>query len=689
MNVSGAARQSPLSIERALTPPIAWTLIALAAGTTLIVAPDAGDSTILKAPVMILLTVVLLGAAAMECLARSEMATLITPIHLALGSYVVVAALSLLTATNLTLGLENLAYALCLLTIFWAASSLDGPTGEKNVVNALLIIASIVSAVALLMMLVPLPFIRPLVSPDRGTISTLGNATYLAGYFVLLLPLVIGRILRQSTGRSFRLFMIVLAATIVYLLIKTEARSSWIGALVGLLCMIAISLRSRRARWIGAGALLACVVAAALFFPNIIQHRLGALIHVEPSSSVARRLYFYRGAIGAFQHSPILGNGIGNFTVVLPKFRPPDYWMARSEDVVPHAHSELLETLAETGALGAACLVTAMALFTLAVARGLRQRTGDERIVLSAYTCSIIGVLVDGLWSMNLRTIPVAVSFWMLVGLSMPYLVTQRTSIRIALPGWMRRFRFPLLIASSILLLWYIPLVAARYSADRSFLEGELFRGVDNTVASAQKFSDAVALNPRHAEARFYLATDLLKNAQIDRAIDEIDTLLNSYPYYPKARLVRALAFSQVGDTVRAWNDIGAEIALDGSPQVAYYAATIALHAGDNLRAFDYIRLLLGKNIASGFTDYAPEGIGLLSWLCREGSHGSECSGLLWEAERAFPSNAPVLAAIGSAYLNIDDTKHARSVLTQAEQLAREDRRLHDHIEDLLRRTVR
>ncbi len=633
---------------------------------------------------MIILTAILLAAAVNELLIHPGARLVVTPIHLAFAFYIIAVSLSLFNAINLSLGIGNLAFMLCLFTIFAAASWIGGPDTERKLNQALLTLTGAVCAIALILIVVPVPFLRFLVSPERGTISTFGNATYFAGFLVLVLPLVLGQIFLRSTGSMARWLLIALAAAAMYLLVRTEARSSWIAVLISIMCMLAISLPTRRARWIGAGVFVACLLGSILLFPNIIQHRIASLFRIETTSSISRRLFFYQGAWRAFLDSPLLGNGAGNFSVFLPHFRSPDYWIARAEDIVPHAHDELLETLAETGALGGMCLLAMAFLFGSSAWRKLRRLEGNERIRLSAYCCAIAGTLIDNLWSMNLRTIPVAVTFWMIAGISVRSLDVAGFPIRFALPAWVRRTRVGVFVGLTVFLLWYIPRTSARYAADRNFLDGILLRGNNNAAAAAGKFSEAVALDPTHAEARFYLAADLVQTSQPGRARDEIDTLLLSHPYYPKARLVLALALSELGDHAAARKAIDGEMAIDASPQVEYYAATIALKGGDDEGAYKHVRSLLEKNMANVLVDYTPEGVELLGKLCHGTTHGSECSGLLWEMERTFPTNGPVLAAIGSAYLELFDTARARTVLTQAERFTQGDRRLQDHIEQLL-----
>src|ERR1043166_5141123 len=142
------------------------------------------------------------------------------------------------------------------------------------------------------------------------------------------------------------------------------------------------------------GALFLAAMLISFLFPDIIQRRLSNILEGGPTSSIARRLYFYAGAWKAFLASPVIGNGIGNFIVFLPKFRPPDYWMFRSEDIAPHAHNEFLEVLSETGLFGFIAFFVLLSAAFIVLRKKLNELSGNERTLLAGSICGLAAILI-------------------------------------------------------------------------------------------------------------------------------------------------------------------------------------------------------------------------------------------------------------------------------------------------------
>jgi tetratricopeptide (TPR) repeat protein len=274
---------------------------------------------------------------------------------------------------------------------------------------------------------------------------------------------------------------------------------------------------------------------------------------------------------------------MGNFTVFLPKFRAPDYWLARSEDIVPHAHNEFLEVLSETGAAGFIAFMAILFFWARSVAKGLKNSDGSERILLAAFAGGIVAILVDNLASMNLRTVPVAVAFWMIAGLSLGNEGGNTFSFRLPLASAPRFLRFTPYLACGLLAVWYLPRVWNSYTAQRFALEGDLLRFQNKASESSGKYAEALRYDPGLAEIRLYLAAQQAHEARYQEARKNIDTILTRYPFYPKARFVRAISAFYLGDTAVALQSINDEMKIENSPQTLYYVAVTAIEAATSL----------------------------------------------------------------------------------------------------------
>jgi len=451
-----------------------------------------------------------------------------------------------------------------------------------------------------------------------------------------------------------------------YMLITTEARSGWAGAIAGIVTLILLSSRSGKTKWMMLGSLLAIGLVLIIGFPQMVHQRLLATFETGPASSVTRRLYFYRGAWSAFLDSPVIGQGLGNFTLFLPKFREPDYWLARSEDIVAHAHNEFLELLSETGAAGFIALMAILYQYGRSVARGLKTPDGNDRICLAAFASGIVAILVDNLASMNLRTVPVAVAFWMIAGLSLRNEGCKTFSFAISLPPSFRALRFAPYLAFGLFLVWYVPRVWNSYSAQRFALEGALLRFQNKGPESSVKYAQALRHDPDLAEIRLYLAAELAHESLYREARKNIDTILMRYPYYPKARFVLAISAFETGDTDAALRSIHDEMKIENSPQTLYYASYMEERAGHRDRECGDLTTLLLNAVRGASTDFAAEAIDGLDGACGRGDSARDKAGLIAGVRRTFAGDVKLLVAIGGFYEQSGMLAEAESTFTQA-----------------------
>src|SRR2546422_2267962 len=639
-------------VSRHDNPPllIEWLVILLFAGTALVLLVNVSDGTILKLPILYLFTALLIAVSISRSLEAGEIHATLSRMHLAFLAYIVLAALSLLKAPNLKLGATAFMGLVCYFAVFVVCAGLSTDrTGRERVIRSFIAVSVLACFAGLLQLYLSSGSQAIYIPKERGTVSTFGNVTYFAGFLAPMLPIITSRMM---TGRGVRLRILpgLLVILMTYLLITTESRSGWAGAFAGIVTLIFLSSRSGKTKWIMLGSLLAIGLVLIIGFPEMVHHRLLTTLETGPASSVTRRLYFYRGAWNAFLDSPVIGQGLGNFTVFLPKFREPDYWLARSEDIVPHAHNEFLEVLSETGAAGFIALTALLCLYARSVGKGLHSSERNDRICLAAFASGIAAILVDNLASMNLRTVPVAVAFWMLAGLSLRNEGGKTFSLAISLPPSFRALRFAPYLAFGLLAVWYVPRVWDSYSAQRFALEGDLLRFQNKSSESSVKYAQALRHHPELAEIRLYLAAQFAHEARYREARRNVDTLLMRYPYYPKARFVLAISAFETGDTAAAIQSINDEMKIENSPQTLYYAAYMEERAGYRDRECRDLTTLLFNAVRGGSPEFAVEAIDGLADACGRGDSARDKARLVGEVRRAFPHDVKLLVAIGEFF---------------------------------------
>ena len=121
--------------------------------------------------------------------------------------------------------------------------------------------------------------------------------------------------------------------------------------------------------WGGSAVLL---VALAVYLTPRLAERIETSFHDDPSSTFARRTYFWKAGYSAWKAAPFLGHGIGTYQEVMREYRSPDYWVVHSEDLVPHAHNEFIETAVDLGGIGVAVYlsIVGMVLYPTLRSRG-------------------------------------------------------------------------------------------------------------------------------------------------------------------------------------------------------------------------------------------------------------------------------------------------------------------------------
>ncbi len=652
-------------------------MLMLVATISLVTVVNVSDSTMLKPVALYLISALIVSVVLTRCWRKGELHVSFSTIDILFLSYILISTLSLTLASNHLLAVQNLGYVICYFIVLTAGENcLNDETKRRGVLKCFITVTSLCCLVAFAQNYNMLSMATILSSGDRLAISTFGNSTYFAGFLVMVIPLFLAEAVSASKKTSYRLFLSALILISIFMVIETQARSAWIALFISLILFGWMYIPTMRSRVIALGIIAVLGIAVAIAFPEILYKRLGGLFEMNPHSSLTRRLFFYEGAWRAFRSSPLIGNGIGNFIVFLPKFRSPEYWMFLSEDIVPHAHNEYLEILSETGLAGFTLFILILLSLFSGIKKKIKNHRDEHRLTLVGYCCSIIAVLTDNLGSMNLRTFPVAVGFWMLIGMTSSLIQQRSFSLSLIIPKTVRTiWPLPGLICGAFLV-WYIPAVFSHYQADKNFLDGDLLemRGAQEDATAV--FGKSLSFDRYHVQSRFYLAANLIKANKFAEARDQLHQLLGEYPYYPKAHIMLGLCSLELGDTSTANREAEKELELETTPQTMYLASYFAFRLHQPEREYHLTLELLTNSAKSGIKDFAAEGITRLTPLCHKGSFQQECRPVLEKLVQRFPSELEILVAAAECYDQFDLRNEAVTVTTSALTLDQGDENL-------------
>jgi O-antigen ligase len=214
-------------------------------------------------------------------------------------------------------------------------------------------------------------------------------------YALLLIPLAAAL---PGMSRTWQIAVYVIAANFWALQWMVGSRAVWIGAVAGMIAVLALT-RSGRIAWLGQQATL--VVSGALIyllFSQVVASAPGAtpVPGVSAAAEFGSQSDTDRMAMAAISLKmlgahPLLGIGPGQWGL--------NQTMLNNA----HPHSSLLQLLSEYGLLaGAAGIALGMLLLSFAV-RALRAQTGQGASPVTASLCAALVMgLTDSLFSGNL-----------------------------------------------------------------------------------------------------------------------------------------------------------------------------------------------------------------------------------------------------------------------------------------------
>jgi O-antigen ligase len=247
------------------------------------------------------------------------------------------------------------------------------------------------------------------------------NRNHFAGLLEMILPFAValallsaGLLFKNASGegRAFRrifaraelpslAFWLFLAILLFAALVLSRSRMGIISALVSLAAILMLpGTASTRARTRTAVAILFFLGILALIAwigSDPVMNRFEALGQ-EYSFSGQNRISIWRDSLKLIRHHPLVGTGLGTFSVVFPSVQTTFLTL-----FVDHAHCDYLEVVCELGLPGAV-LVFGSIFWVLAITIRRYGNAEDrfEKAVSLGCIGSIVAILVHSLTDFNL-----------------------------------------------------------------------------------------------------------------------------------------------------------------------------------------------------------------------------------------------------------------------------------------------
>lgn len=223
-------------------------------------------------------------------------------------------------------------------------------------------------------------------------------ANVLAFFFNPLLMIALARLVRAKT-RFARVGYGFYALAVAGLSFLASSRAAWLGAGVGVLLLVFLAVRADKELWLARWrrllqnrlllAGLGILVLAALVIGGMILYR--QAIHPTHGAIGQARTEYWPPAWETFLQHPITGQGPFTFitTWVSTYSIPP-------RGLFPHAHSTLLNVLAEQGVLGLAAMLWLLVAAYLSLWRQSKQVTDENLTTVWAGLAALAAFTIQG-----------------------------------------------------------------------------------------------------------------------------------------------------------------------------------------------------------------------------------------------------------------------------------------------------
>ena len=402
--------------------------------------------------------------------------------------------------------------------------------------------------------------------------STLGNANFLAGYLIILIPVSMALffVVERVVYKSLYAVNTVLLVTALFF---TQTLNAWIGLALGALVFAVLFIiyfpKYRKLVIISGVALL--VVASGLVYSFKPEEAMGKLEKIGQFETFAERgrWLMWKSAVEMIKERPASGFGAGtyrvNFTEREAKLLKTKEFAGYPHIITKDAHNDYLQISSELGITGLLLLLLVIGSVLYGAVRNLKKADNDKKVIFIGLLCSLIAFLVHMFFNFPLKISPSAVLFFMFLGLlasgygvyeigfginklravvfalclalflvSAPlqiFLFLSNLNLGLAIEsGAKQKLNRGLQLARASLV--YSDLAGNTVDLRTHFYLGELNYRLLNYKTAEEEFKKEVALNPYYPDARYNLALIQEINENYKEAYENFRMTLNIDPNF-------------------------------------------------------------------------------------------------------------------------------------------------------------
>jgi tetratricopeptide (TPR) repeat protein len=364
-------------------------------------------------------------------------------------------------------------------------------------------------------------------NPTEIIAVTFNNPNLYSGILLLVLPVTYALIFTVKQ-RNIKIILIIISLMGFANLIIAQSRSALLAHIIILIVFFVFftgEKKKPRLIILSAAVLILFFVIALIFHPSLFN-KIKSTLNFNDS-----RLLAFGLAIKMWIRSPcifLFGNGIGSFKPLYFSFRPPKYLGFTSVKAWDAVHNEYLELLVDGGIISLAAFLI---LSVYIIKRALwvfrnRDISFTRRIISLSFFLSFTALMLDGLFSTNLRVSYILFFFYIIIAL-----IEKTADLSGPIPFSFMVFKSPYIKINTkprniLLIFGLIVLVIINVFYFRDLRTGNLIlQSVKTNITDDDNenlLKTAVTLSPWNVYPHYFLINHYLKSRQFDRVYAEV-----------------------------------------------------------------------------------------------------------------------------------------------------------------------
>lgn len=256
---------------------------------------------------------------------------------------------------------------------------------------------------------------RPLTMDGRAT-AAFSHPNSLGGFLIMVIPVVFsGLFLKKAV--SYKAVFAVILLVLVWSLILTFSRASWIGVILSILFFMFVAMKKLFMKAIVIMG-LAGVILGGVFISSTELRKDFRLSHEIISMTTNWRWHLWKDSFVMIQEKPLLGHGLNTYMVLFQEYRGQTSGVPGQTWDPTYAHNTYVQLTTETGLLGLGMFLwLLMRIFSSSLEFSRKADCRETRIVLLGCLAGIFAFLVHSFAENNFYSLQLSSLFWFMVGI--------------------------------------------------------------------------------------------------------------------------------------------------------------------------------------------------------------------------------------------------------------------------------